>query len=1015
MKRRFFPALTLLLITTGFLAAQDDLREVSWFSVEDGLTQSTVNTVFQDSFGLLWIGTGDGLNCYDGTEITHYSGLIGHGFSFTNTAIRRLMEDNEHNLWIGTDKGLYKLNRVNGHIEKPFPGIPLLDDRPCIPAFVTSESVMVLVPGSGLLNVERNSRRHFEHPFPDYWSSLNIISCGKEQVWVTLNQPGLLQVTLDTDGRPELTRYMLPLPPREQVTDLARRDDSTYYLTTPTSLFLYNPLRNSLHRLYPAAEDPDPAITYLNEILIDQEKNVWLSSLDKGLFRLDAGLDIIKSYNSDIDLFGRHFSFHNIVDLYMDRSGNIWFGTDGSGIGKLSTSAVKFGLLNRSANQKLSSDFIRCFYEDSSRNLWIGTFNRGLNRWDRSSGLITHVPVGSDNTYPSANDIYCLAPHTDNSFFAGTFRGIYLVRDDCGTIKLLNTPETENTILRTTQIERWPGHGHMALINRRICILEETGGDWSCRYLPLTDSIGVDRMLLINDKTIWFSGEQGIYITDGRRIVLQPFTWDNNVFKAKVNCLLKAADGRIWGGTNMGLFLFNIDGRIQRIFSQKDGLPNHFLYGLLEDSHGKIWISSNRGLSRFCPDSYAVLNFGIVDGLQSYEFNSNAYFKNSRGEMFFGGINGFNYFHPDSVGYNPNLPEVVLRSIKIFNREFAVDTSLLMKQSLVLRHHQNSITFGFSATEYTNPSKNRFAYRLAGLEKDWIFAGSGREARYTGLPPGKYIFEVKAANNDGVWNEKPASLYITILKPYWMQTWFYIVLGLFIVLLIAAVVYVVSTYRYRRQLAVLERQKEIGRIRRRISSDLHDDIGAGLSKMAFLSDSAQLEAQAHPNLASRFGKLSERAREMINTLNMIVWALNPQYDDLQSLLAYIKRKTGEFADDATARLEVDVPDDVPYISTTPEFRRNVFYIVNEAVHNAIRHSGSEVISVCIAICNHALKVEISDHGNGFDVASPGGHSNGLLNMKRRADELGGKLEIESKSETGTKISVMLPLQHHTKM
>ncbi len=383
--------------------------------------------------------------------------------------------------------------------------------------------------------------------------------------------------------------------------------------------------------------------------------------------------------------------------------------------------------------------------------------------------------------------------------------------------------------------------------------------------------------------------------------------------------------------------------------------------------------------------------------------------------MFFGGINGFNYFHPDSVGYNPNLPEVVLRSIKIFNREFAVDTSLLMKQNLVLNHDQNSITFGFSATEYTNSAKNRFAYRLSGLEKEWIFAGSGREARYTGLPPGKYIFEVKAANNDGVWNEKPANLHLTILKPYWMQTWFYIALSLFIVLLVAAVVYFISTYRYRRQLAEMERQKEIGRIRRRISSDLHDDIGAGLSKIAFMSDAAQMEAQDNPKLSSRFGRLSERAREMISTLNMIVWALNPQYDDLQSLLAYIKRKTGEFADDSPVRLDVLVPDEVPFISTTPEFRRNVYYIVNEAVHNAIRHSGSKLVSVCIIVHHDALQIEISDKGKGFNPSEPGSHSNGLLNMKRRTDELGGKLEIESKPGSGTKISVILPLQTHIKM
>ncbi|MCB0806392.1 MAG: ATP-binding protein, partial [Bacteroidales bacterium] len=463
-----------------------------------------------------------------------------------------------------------------------------------------------------------------------------------------------------------------------------------------------------------------------------------------------------------------------------------------------------------------------------------------------------------------------------------------------------------------------------------------------------------------------------------------------------------------WLATHHGLVHTDSLFRILKTFEESDGLANNFLYGLISDANDNIWISSNRGISQFDPLTGHAINYGMEEGLQSLEFNTGAYFKRSNGEIFLGGIAGFNYFHPGKVKKHDISAKILIDKIIVNDAPFITDTCPMAKRFLELPWSHNTVSFGFGFIDYGTPRDIHIEYILEGHDREWIDAGTNGLVRYSRLRPGNYTFRIRTGSETGT-SVAAAEVTLLIRKPFWM-TYPFLVFTAFITLggIIILVRYF-TTKRMKKQIARLEREQEISLIRRRISSDLHDDIGSGLSKLAMISDTALMDLPEKNETTSKLKRIASEARQMTDQLRVIVWALNPRDDQLEGLLSYIRQQTGDYLDEFKIKCSIQMPEKIPDISVSAEFKRNVYYTIREAVHNAVRHGEPRNLQIIIETEKRFLSVRVIDDGKGFDPAQPNSGGNGLRIMKQRLSDLGGEASISSRPGNGTTIEMKIPI------
>jgi len=459
----------------------------------------------------------------------------------------------------------------------------------------------------------------------------------------------------------------------------------------------------------------------------------------------------------------------------------------------------------------------------------------------------------------------------------------------------------------------------------------------------------------------------------------------NSLSHNSVTSIYADRDGLLWFGTAQGLNKFDPRTEAFTRYDEKDGLPNAFIYSILGDDEGNLWLSSNNGLSKCndrLPAGRKFKNYDVTDGLQSNEFNVGAYHRGRSGAFYFGGINGLNRFFPGEVRENPHAPPIVLTAFKKFNETAALDSALAEIKTLRLSYRENFFSFDFAALDYTQPEKNQYAYMMAGFDPDWIHAGTRRYAGYTNLDPGAYVFKVKGANNDGVWNETGAAVKIIITPPFWKTWWFRVLAAAAIIGLLGLI------YRYR-----VGRLLEMERLRVRIASDLHDDIGATLTKISLHSELIE-ESNEPGEIRESLRKIGAMSRELVTTMSDIVWSIDARNDTLGNLIDRMR-------DFATSVLSVratqidfncaglDMQKKLPV-----DFRQNIYLIFKEAINNIAKHAEAARVDVQIKNANGHFNMSIRDDGKGWrehEYAKLTGH--GLRNMKMRAARIGGDLNI----------------------
>ena len=453
-----------------------------------------------------------------------------------------------------------------------------------------------------------------------------------------------------------------------------------------------------------------------------------------------------------------------------------------------------------------------------------------------------------------------------------------------------------------------------------------------------------------------------------------------------------------------------------------------------DDGLGYFWVSSHVGIMRLskrelnqCADgqlqSVNCLSFGKGDGLPTLEFSGGlqpAGCKTADGRLWFASNKGVVVVDPKNVKLNALAPPVVIEALQVDGKAMAGLAGQAANRPLRIPPGRHRLEFVYTGLSYTAPEKVRFRYRLEGLDSEWTEAGGKRSASFDYVPPGQYAFHVLACNDAGVWNEAGAMVAFVLLPHFWQTWWFATVAGTVVLAAVAAGVWLDARRRMRRKIQRLEREQAVERERTRIAQDIHDDLGASLTRITMLSQSARSELNNSPQAATQVDQICATARELTRSMDEIVWAVNPRHDSLDSLAVYLGKFAQDYLRAAGIRCRLNMPEDLPPWPVTAEARHNLFLALKEALHNVVKHSDGNEVRVTLAWRTKAIVLSVQDNGRGFTPGLPAhgdpgdpdrieaGH--GITNMKLRLAEIHGTCEIQSAPKTGTTVIFDVPVQ-----
>ncbi len=796
-------AARLIAIGVGFLAVAEARGSPPRFervSIQQGLSQSSANAIVQDSLGFLWVGTQDGLNRYDGYAFKVYRHDPQQAGSLSSSFVWALHLDRQENLWAGTEGGLERFDRgrdVFVHYRRR-------SDRP---ESLAHNSVRAIweddagflwlgTRGGGLDRFDPRTEtfRHHRHD-PDDPRSLAgddvraLWGDGDGNLWIATFGGGLDR--LEPDGRQFVHHRHDPRDPAslgdDRVLSLLEDRFGSLWIGTASGLDRRDPAsRGFVHYRYGPTDPRDLSHHEVSSLFEDRAGRLWVATDGGGLHRFDREKGVFLRYHhrpEDPQSLSNDF----VRALYEDRSGVFWVGTDGGGLNKLDPGKNAFAHYRHEPLNpaSLGHDMVFAILEDRTGILWVGTWG-GLDALDRESGDARHYRHDPDDPASLADDeVWRLLEDRAGNLWIGTSGGLERYdRERDGFIHHRHDPGDPDSL---------------ASDNVRALLEDHAGDLW----------IGTDRGL---DRFLAESGrfEHFRHDADDPRSLAADAVWvlqedrDHNLWIGTVTGGLDRLDaapppgfihyrhdpddagslsndfvrsihedseGVLWIGTDSGLNRFDpASGRCRR-YDRRHGLPNPVIYAMVEDGKAGLWLSTNQGLARFDPSGETVRVYDVRDGLQSNEFNTGAAFRGAGGELFFGGVSGLNVFHPDDLEPNPHVPPIELTSFRIFYREVDLGRDLAEVEAIELSHRDYRFSLEFAALDFRTPEKNRYAYRLEGLDDQWIDQGNDRLIAFTTLDAGDYRLRVRGSNNDGVWNEAGRELRITVLPPPWKSRW----------------------------------------------------------------------------------------------------------------------------------------------------------------------------------------------------------------------------------------------------
>lgn len=994
----------LIILTASLLLNITVHSQPSWridkIGVPEGLSQGYVYVIHQDKKGFIWIGTHGGLNRYDGYSFKLFQYTPFNSSTLGDNAVFFLKEDSTTGkFWIGSSSCLNEFDPetfINTRYHYPKKQVEFSDG-----IFINPDEMLLACENTVLLfdtrkksfleipvydeNNNRISINRIENTSADKRGNFMIMS----STGIFFYDPATKSCKRKTTNSPDLSAF------NHHVIFNVIQDKGGYYwiATNKNGLIRFDPSSNSTVTLPVPPPLKNESLRF-DVITEDSRGNIWAGS-SNGLFRINA-----------ITLSSEYFSSDNSSDVYLshpeinviseDRNHFMWIGTVGGGINKMIPQNVgfkNFSLAKNSSDGRTGSYIMAL--EQMGNEIWF------VNIWDQ----VGKVNIQTGNTTLLSKSLLPLSYSWHSE----------------GTI--VKNKENEIAVLNGQYQYLISGEGN------KISVQSQSSSGLSHIYHSTNGKtlymvkVPVEKTFYRNDTifgnqffydakeddagNIWIGSSKGLIKFNQTQNLFTHFQHDDNNSNSISSDYIYALEidaQNIWmAAYNGGLCSYNIESGTFRHYSKEDGLSDNTVYSLEKDNNGNIWFSSNAGISAYNANTKTFRNYSVADGLLNQEFNRRSSFKNDEGWIFFGGISGIDYFHPDSIIKNNTTPTLAFTNFRIFNNDY-IPSGKEATPFIELKPNDRYITVEFASLDYNDQQKIQYAYRIN--DNEWIKTGNQHTLSFSDLATGNHHLYVRSTNSEGIWMNNEIACLITV-NPWWWQTWWFrIGIGLFGIGILVAAIRFYYHRKLEKQKIILERQQAVEKERTRIATDMHDDLGANLSRIKFLSETIGIKKQKQQTIEDEISSIRHYSHEMIDKMGEIVWALNEKNDSLSDLLAYTRSYTVEYLSQNGIQTNVQIPEQIPNLFVSGEFRRNVYLTVKEALHNVVKHSQADKVDICVET-GKQLYISIHDNGKGFDEKNIRPFSNGITNMKKRIASLNGNLEI--KNTVGSTIILIVPL------
>jgi signal transduction histidine kinase/ligand-binding sensor domain-containing protein len=964
----------------------------SW-GTETGLPSSAVISMAQTRDGYLWLGTLNGLVRFDGREFKVFNRYNTPGLG--SSQIVFLYDDSRSNLWVGTEAAGAALIR-NGEVKSIDIGRGSREGR-LIAACEEANGAVWLATANGQLCRYHDGEMNV-------WTRPEFSNCRG------LSVEGTNWLVLATDRElfafdPKAVQSGKDLPQGLHFVVLGGIDyllssrSGGFWLLANGQVRKFRLNHSELELARDVGRYPWTSTTQASAACEDREGNLIVGTQNEtggeGVFwfRAHGEVDHISS--------AENLSHNGILSLCVDREGSLWVGTAGGGVNRVTVR--EFDVLGASRGVTIKS-----VCEDDQGGVWFGTFGGGLRYW--KDGKLKQIGSvdGAANYYVGSVFV-----DTNHVTWVGVLR--------YGLFKFQNE-----------YFSRAPG---MEAFNPNVSVLyQDRRGDlwvgsegglasWDGHTWTNYDTDAVQAVADDAAGNLWIGTANGLSrLRDGKLNEVHP---EHDSPGEDVSALLTDNAGVLWVGTRgNGLMRFADDHWTH--YTTDNGLAVNSINYLIEDRQGYLWMGSFRGLMRVPKKDLNELAQGRVatircrtydtaDGLITAECSwgsQPAAWRAHNGTLLFSTSRGLVSVDPAKLTENTNPPPVMIEAVYV--DDVLQNTNRLRSNgptTVTIPPGKERLEIRYTSLNLRAPERARFKYWMQGYEKTWTDVGNRRVAPYTKLPPpGEYLFHVTACNEDGVWNKAGAVMTIIIETPFWQTWWFRGAALVGLLGLIVATVHYISTQKLQRQVARMKQQEALERERARIARDLHDQLGANLTQVSLLGEMVEADKDVPNEVEDHAKQISQTARDTARALDEIVWAANPSNDTLDSLVTYACKYAQEYLALAGLSHRLEVPDQLPSTSVPPDVRHNVFLAFKEAVNNVVKHAHATAVRIRLLLDADRFSFEIDDNGRGLTDADRRKGRNGLLNMRKRMEDVGGEFTVGPGAEHGTRVRLTAPMK-----
>ncbi|PJA98495.1 MAG: hypothetical protein CO128_07035 [Ignavibacteriales bacterium CG_4_9_14_3_um_filter_30_11] len=919
----------------------------------NSLIFNNVRAIVEDSFGNLWIGTEEGLDKYNKREgiFTHYKYNPNNSHSISNNVVLALYEDKDGVLWIGSDRGLDKYDRAN--------------DR-----FISYSRI----------------NKKFENNIV-----LSIVQDNKQKLWIgTINS--FIMINLSTNN---IKKFIMDSLENKngninRINAIIEDDEKMLWAGSGEGLYKYEKQKNSFIRINPDISNAD--ILLNNNILSlfkDNSGIIWIGTAEDGLLKLSREVLQIKHYKHDPSN-KESLNQNTVRSIFQEKNETLWVGTLGGGLNRLKKDGENFFVYKNNVKNKFSinDNSISAIIKDKLGFLWVGTWSGGVNKSISpiDTKQLNEIKfINFKKSYSAINSggsniIQSIYEDTNGQIWIGTGIGLDVYdKQNNKFIKFIYNPNNPHSLSNNMV---------------QSCLIEDDFGN-----LWIGTWNGLNKLSNSYRKNVLKLKNQDVKFEIIKANLQNKFSLSDD----RVISVYKDNEGNLWFGTYGGgvnkLSVNKLNSETPKFkrYNIEDGLNSNIIYCIQGDNNGNIWMSSDNGLSMLIPNDNTVRNYDTNDGLESNQFFWGASFKGNNGKLFFGGTKGFYVLNPNQIRTNRHIPKIVITDFQIFNKPLKINNnglpltqSIITSDEIKLNSAQNVFSIEFASLDFVSPQKNLYTYMMEGFDKEWIYSGNRRFVTYTNLDPGTYLFKVRGSNNDGIWNNEGKTLKIIISPPIWKTWWFIAFATILIGGLVASIIYLRIRNLFR-----------IERIKTKIAADLHDNIGSSLTGISILSEVISKKIKTDDDdVKYSLKTISKNSRKLIDDLSDIVWLVNPKRESLYDLILRLRDTYAELLTYTSISFKSENIKALEKVILTMEYRQNIFLIFKEAINNSITHSNCHEIILDASIKGKRLEMTIKDNGTGFDIEKIK-KGNGLDNMKRRARDIGGDLQLIRADDGGT--------------